>query len=79
MNKDKKINIDDLEWNYLEGDGDFRSEEVMLLRDEADIIITNPPFSLFREFMNWILEANKKFAIIGNMNALNYREIFSKC
>ena len=79
VNKDKKINIDDLEWNYLEGDGDFRSEEVMLLRDEADIIITNPPFSLFREFMNWILEANKKFAIIGNMNALNYREIFSKC
>ena len=45
-------------------------------KDEADIIITNPPFSLFREFMNWILEANKKFAIIGNMNALNYREIF---
>ena len=76
VNKDKKINIDDLEWNYLEGDGDFRSEEVKLLRDEADIIITNPPFSLFREFMNWILEANKKFAIIGNMNALNYREIF---
>lgn len=52
VNKDKKINIDDLEWNYLEGDGDFRSEEVKLLRDEADIIITNPPFSLFREFMN---------------------------
>ena len=76
VNKDKKINIDDLEWNYLEGDGDFRSEEVKLLRDEADIIITNPPFSLFRDFMNWILEANKKFAIIGNMNALNYREIF---
>ena len=56
--------------------GDFRSEEVKPLRNEADIIITNPPFSLFREFMNWILEANKKFAIIGNMNALNYREIF---
>lgn len=75
-NNDGKINIDDLKWNYLEGDGDFRSEEVKKLRDEADFIITNPPFSLFREFMNWILEGDKNFAIIGNMNALNYREIF---
>ena len=75
-NNDKKINIDDLEWNYLEGDGDFRSEEVKLLRDEADIIITNPPFSLFREFIAWIFEANKKFAVIGNMNAITYKEIF---
>ena len=71
-----KIDHNDIEFEYLNGDGDFNSEEVKLLRDEADIIITNPPFSLFREFMNWILEANKKFAIIGNMNALNYREIF---
>lgn len=76
LNKDNKINIDDLKWEYLEGDGDFRSEEVCKLRDEADFIITNPPFSLFREFMAWIMGANKQFAIIGNMNALNYREIF---
>ena len=45
-----------MEWKYLEGDGDFRSEEVKRLRDEADIIVTNPPFSLFREFLAWILE-----------------------
>ena len=75
-NKSGKIDIDDLEWNYLEGDGDFRSEEVKKLRDEADIIITNPPFSLFREFVSWIFEANKKFLIIGNQNAISYQEIF---
>lgn len=71
-----KIDIDDLEWHYLEGDGDFRSEEVRRLRDEADIIITNPPFSLFREFLAWIIEANKQFLLIGNMNALTYKEVF---
>ena len=130
-----------MEWKYLEGDGDFRSEEVKLLRDEADIIVTNPPFSLFREFLAWILEsdfnrvervdrvevrgenfgrkesvegivfdkinkidrienpdtpvnpvkknlhvstrstrlnetAKKKFLIIGNMNAITYKEVF---
>ena len=70
------IDIDDLEWDYLEGDGDFRSEEVKKLRDEADIIITNPPFSLFREFISWIVEAKKKFIIIGNQNAITYKEIF---
>ena len=75
-NHDGKINIDDLQWNYLEGDGDFRSDEVKKLRDEADIIITNPPFSLFREFVAWIMEAHKKFLIIGNMNAIGCKEIF---
>ena len=50
-----RIDINDLEWSYLEGDGDFRSDEVKKLRDEADIIITNPPFSLFREFVTWIM------------------------
>lgn len=75
-NHDGKINIDDLKWNYLEGDGDFRSDEVKKLRDQADIIITNPPFSLFREFVAWIMEAEKKFAVIGNMNAITYKEIF---
>ena len=75
-NQDGKINIDDLKWNYLDGDGDFRSDEVKNLRDQADLIITNPPFSLFREFVGWIMEANKKFLIIGNMNAITYKEIF---
>ena len=73
---DGKIDVDDLEWKYLNGDGDFRSEEIKKLRDEADIIITNPPFSLFRDFLAWIVEANKKFVIIGNMNAITYKEVF---
>ena len=75
-NKDGKIDERDLKWDYLEGDGDFRSDEIKKLRDEADIIITNPPFSLFREFVAWIFEAKKSFAIIGNMNAITYKEIF---
>ncbi len=73
---DGRIDFHDLEWRYLDGDGDFRSDEVTRLRDEADIIVTNPPFSLFREFLSWIVEADKKFVIIGNMNALTYREVF---
>ena len=73
---DGRINIEDLQWQYLEGDGDFRSKEIRALRDEADIIVTNPPFSLFREFLAWIMEAKKKFLIIGNMNAITYKEIF---
>ncbi len=73
---DGVIDFHDLEWRYLNGDGDFRSPEVTALRDEADIIVTNPPFSLFREFLAWIVEADKKFVIIGNMNALTYREVF---
>ena len=73
---DKRIDVDDLEWSYLEGDGDFRSEEVSALRDEADIIITNPPFSLFREFLFWILNGSKSFSIIGNSNAITYKEVF---
>ena len=70
------INFEDLEWQYLEGDGDFRSKEICKLRDEADFIITNPPFSLFREFLLWIMEAEKDFLIIGNMNAISYKEVF---
>ena len=54
-NANGRIDLDDLEWKYLEGDGDFRSEEVCKLRDEADVIVTNPPFSLFREFLAWIV------------------------
>jgi len=73
---DGRIDYQDLEWTYLEGDGDFRSKEVCELRDEADIIITNPPFSLFREFLAWIMEADKQFLMIGSMNAVTYKEVF---
>ncbi len=73
---DNRVDINDLQWNYLEGDGDFRSKEIKDLRDEADIIVTNPPFSLFREFLAWIMEAKKKFLIIGNINAIAYKEVF---
>lgn len=72
----KRIDINDLQWKYLEGDGDFRSKEVTKLRDEADIIVTNPPFSLFREFLAWIMHAEKKFLIIGNVNCITYKEVF---
>ena len=76
-NKTGRIDIDDVEFTgYLDGDGDFRSDEVRKLRDEADIIITNPPFSLFREFLDWILKGNKQFVIIGNQNAIAYKEVF---
>ena len=71
-----RIDIDDLEWHYLEDDGDFRSPEVCALRDQSDIIVTNPPFSLFREFLDWCFTVNKKILIIGNMNAITYKEVF---
>lgn len=76
INNSKKIDYDDLEWSYLEGDGDFLSDEVKRLRDEADIIITNPPFSLFRDFVAWVLEADKKFLIIGQIGMAKYKGIF---
>ena len=63
-------------WGYLAGDGDFRSDEVTALRDEADMVITNPPFSLFREFIEWLVEGDVEFAVIGNMNAATYKEVF---
>ena len=84
-NSNGRIDLDDLEWKYMEGDGDFRSDEVCRLRDEADVIVTNPPFSLFREFLAWILGCGvasrnakdaKQFLIIGNMNAVSYTEVF---
>ena len=75
-NTNGRIDIDDLQWQYLEGDGDFRSAEVTALRDEADIIITNPPFSLFREFLAWIMAGEKQFLIMGNKNAITYKEVF---
>lgn len=78
--KDKtgNIDLDDLEWNYLQGDGDFRSKEIKKLRNEADIIITNPPFSLYRKFIEWIFETDKNFLILGNKNSVTYKDIFQK-
>lgn len=73
---DGRIDWKDVQWDYLDGDGDFRSVEVTALRDEADVVVTNPPFSLFRGFLAWIAEANKKFLILGNMNAITYKEVF---
>ena len=93
-NRNGRIDFEDLEWEYLKGDGDFRSEEVCHLRDESDVIVTNPPFSMFREFLTWILDVHtrddksthwksrhldgvgKQFLIIGNMNAITYKEVF---
>ena len=76
LTRDGIASFEDFRWTYLEGDGDFRSEEVTALRDEADFIITNPPFSLFREFLAWIMEGEKKFIIICNMNVISYKETF---
>lgn len=76
FNGDGNVNIDDLQWEYLQGDGDFRSAEVTALRDEADIVITNPPFSLFTDFVLWIVKGGKKFSVIGNSQAVTYGEIF---
>ena len=64
------------EWSPLEGDGDFRSDECINLLKLSDIVVTNPPFSLFREYVKQLMEYNKKFIIIGNMNAITYKEIF---
>ena len=61
---------------YLEGDGDFRSQECKDALSEADIVVTNPPFSLFRQYVKQLVDADKKFLIIGNMNAVTYKEIF---
>ena len=60
----------------LEGNGDFRSRECVELLKQADIVVTNPPFSLFREYVAQLIEYKKDFLIIGNQNAITYREIF---
>lgn len=75
-NADARIDIDDLRWEYLDGDGDFRSAEVTALRDQADIVVTNPPFSLFRAFVAWLMAGGKTFSVIGNSNATTYSEVF---
>ncbi|PAF54769.1 adenine-specific methyltransferase EcoRI family protein [Mycoplasmopsis agassizii] len=73
----KKIDYNDLKWKYLKGDGDFRSQECIDLLKQSDIVITNPPFSLFREFIAHIFKYNKKFLVIGNKNAITYKNTFS--
>ena len=62
---------------YLQGDGDFRSEECIELLKQADIVVTNPPFSLFREYVAQLVKYDKKFLILGNLNEAHYKEIFS--
>lgn len=64
------------EIDRLEGDGDFRGPESMALLTEADIVVTNPPFSLFRDFISQMFEFDKKFLVIGNINAITYKEVF---
>ena len=64
------------EWTPLEGDGDFRSDESINLLKQSDIVVTNPPFSLFREYIFQLMECGKKFLIIGNLNAITYKEVF---
>jgi hypothetical protein len=85
FDSDGAIGLKDVEWllkhnanvsKPLEGNGDFRSEECIELLKKSDIIVTNPPFSLFREYVSQLTEYNKKFVIIGNTNSLTYREIF---
>lgn len=84
-NGDSAIDLSDVEYllknkentlSILQGDGDFRSQECIELLKEADIIVTNPPFSLFREYVAQLINYNKKFLIIGNINAITYKEIF---
>lgn len=67
---------DQIEVNFLEGDGDFRSPEAIELLKQADIVVTNPPFSLFREYIAQLIEYDKKFIILTNQNAVTYQEIF---
>lgn len=86
VNGDGAVNLKDVveklkanknnEWTALSGDGDFRSPESVELLKQADIVITNPPFSLFREYVAQLIEYDKKFLIIGNNNAITYKEIF---
>lgn len=83
--KDGAINLDDVKYllkhdkntaTPLKGNGDFRSEECIKLLKEADIVVTNPPFSLFREYVAQLIQYNKKFLILGDQNAITYKEIF---
>ncbi len=76
MNKDGKVDCLDTIKTSLKQNGDFRSQESIEILKEADIVVTNPPFSLFREYVAQLMEYGKKFLIIGNINAITYKEIF---
>ena len=69
-------NLNDIHYHLLDGDGSFRSDEITRFRDSADFVITNPPFSLFRDFIEWIMESGCKFSVIGSINAVCYKEVF---
>lgn len=73
---DNDLGFEVLKWEYLQGDGDFASDEITDLLKEADIVVTNPPFSLFRDFFDWLIEHNKHFLIIGGINAITYKQVF---
>ena len=75
-NGNGKLDDNEVKVSELKGNGDFRSEECIELLKEADIVVTNPPFSLFREFIATLVEYGKKFLVIGNNNAITYKEIF---
>ena len=75
-NGDKTPNAEEIGIIELQGDGDFRSAESIELLKQADIVVTNPPFSLFREYVAQLIEYDKKFIIVGHQNAITYKEIF---
>lgn len=75
-NGNKQVDHNEIIIKQLEGNGDFRSEECIGFLKQADIVVTNPPFSLFREYVKQLMDFGKKFIIIGNMNAITYKEIF---
>lgn len=76
-NGDKVPNPEQIGIKHFQGDGDFRSKECIELLKQADIVVTNPPFSLFREYVAQLIEYDKKFVIIGSLNSITYKEIFS--
>ena len=76
-NSNHIVDNDEIVVTEMQGNGDFRSEECVALLKEADVVVTNPPFSLFREYVAQLMEYNKKFLIIGNGNAITYKEIFT--
>ena len=75
-NGNRKVDDEEIIVSELEGNGDFRSAECIEFLKECDVVVTNPPFSLFREYVAQLMEYGKKFLIIGNMNAVTYKEIF---
>lgn len=76
LNSNRIVDDEEIEVKYLEGNGDFRSAECIEILKQADIVVTNPPFSLFREYVAQLMEYGKQFLIIGNGNAITYKEIF---